>query len=64
MSYGVKVGQEYIRADGTNDEVLTVVDADTFAYCDDVVVRNQLGETRRIDAFKLAMARYSLKEES
>jgi len=64
--YDIKVGQVYHRADGT-DQTLTVVDTVSFAYCDDVVVKETIGKltmkaTQRIDAFKLVMARYNLCE--
>lgn len=62
--YGIKVGQRYARADGA-DHILEVTDTTTFAHCDDVVVKETicgltLRDVRRIDAFKLAMVRYSL----
>lgn len=57
--YGIENGQMYTAADGSGLTV-QVIDADTYAYCDDVVVRNHQGNEYRIDAFKLAMVRYSL----
>ena len=61
MKYGIEEGQRYIRADGARG-VLTVIDTKTFAHCDDVVVTDESGDERRIDAFKLAMVRYSIEE--
>lgn len=64
--YNIKPGQVYYRADGTPPEKhhVQVVDTATYAFCDDVVIRDVLGgvpgEERRIDAFKLVMTRYSL----
>ena len=58
--YGVKVGQVYEPADGSNGTV-TVLAVDykrqeALVFCS---VTNSEGE---IDLFKLAMVRYSLKE--
>lgn len=62
--YGVRDGQVYVPADGSNNE-LTVVDTETYAYCGDVVVYDRAQDaTRRIDAFKLARVRYTLKERN
>ncbi len=66
--YGIKVGQIYHRADGTEDHTLEVTDITTFADCDDVVVKETIEgltmrDTRRIDAFKLARVRYFLCDE-
>ena len=59
--YGIREGQVYVPADGSNNE-LTVVDTETYAFCGDVVVYDkQEDATRRIDAFKLARVRYELK---
>ena len=64
MSYGVKVGQLYKAADGVSGTYL-VVDTDTYADVDDVVVFSVEREThRRIDAFKLARVRYYLVENA
>lgn len=57
QKYGIAVDQKYISVEGYT---VTVVDVTTYADCDDVVVRNDKGEERRIDAFKLAMVRYAL----
>ena len=58
--YGIEVGQEYIPADGSKN-TLTVLDIETYAYCDDVVVfDHDQNKERRIDAVKLAMVRYRL----
>jgi hypothetical protein len=58
--YGIENGQRYVPADGT-EGCLIVVDTETYADCDDVVVLDtKSGEHRRIDAFKLAMVRYTL----
>jgi len=60
--YGIQVGQVYVPADGSQNQ-LTVRDVQTYADCDDVVVFNaHTGVEQRIDAFKLAMVRYSLLE--
>lgn len=62
--YGVEHGQVYVAADNGKYGHL-VVDAVTYAHCDDVVVQPFTakgfdGEPRRIDTFKLARVRYSL----
>ena len=58
--YGVRNGQVYFPADGT-DRRLLVLDCDTYAACGDVVVRDMATNAEfRIDAFKLAMVRYTL----
>lgn len=64
--YGVTVGQIYIAADGSKCGHL-VTDTTTYAYCDDVVttpfIRDEWKEPgNRIDAFKLAMVRYTLSD--
>lgn len=64
MKYDIEVGQIYIANDGTKCGHI-VTDVTTFADCDDVVTNpfTQAGFTgngNRIDAFKLAVARYSL----
>lgn len=60
MTYGIKNGQTYTAADGS-DHRLMVVDCQTYADCDDVVVRDiATNREFRIDAFKLAMVRYML----
>lgn len=57
--HGIEVHQLYQRADGT-DEVLEVVDTTTYRHCSDVVVRDIQKDYRfRIDAFKLAVTRYT-----
>ena len=61
IRYGIKVNQRYAAADGKSKTILTVVDVDTFASCDDVIVRDSVQNLeRRIDCFKLAMVRYYL----
>ncbi len=61
--YGIAVGQVYVPADGSSNR-LTVRDVEAYADCDDVVVFDEVqGTERRIDAFKLAMVRYSLLSE-
>ena len=60
MSYGIENGQIYDRADGEDDSVV-VVDCDTYSFCDDVVIRDKFGNDRRIDAWKLAKCRYTLR---
>lgn len=58
--YGIEVGQVYVPADGSKNRLI-VRDVVTFADCDDIVVFDEdQGVERRIDAFKLAMVRYSL----
>lgn len=64
QKFNIANGQVYIAADGSLSGHL-VVDASTYQDVDDVVVRpftnlGVINETRRIDAFKLAMVRYSL----
>lgn len=60
--YGIEVGQNYEPADGSTN-LLTVIDVETYADCGDVVVFDHASDQeRRIDAFKLAMVRYSLVE--
>ena len=62
--YGIKVGQIYTPADGSNG-ALIVKDIDMFSKCDDVVVYDTIAKKeRRIDAFKLAMVRYTLDESA
>lgn len=62
--YGIREGQTYTAADGSNSK-LTVVDVTTYADCDDVVVYDSIKKAeRRIDAFKLAMVRYRLYSEA
>lgn len=57
---GIENGQVYVPADGSKNELL-VVDCETYADVDDVVVFDKLQQKeRRIDAFKLAMVRYTL----
>lgn len=59
--YGIEVGQVYVPADGSKNR-LTVRDVETYAGCGDVVVFDEAqGIEHRIDAFKLAIARYSLQ---
>lgn len=58
--YGIAVEQVYEPADGSTNR-LTVRDVKTYEDCGDVVVFDEaLQIERRIDAFKLAKARYSL----
>jgi hypothetical protein len=60
MKYGIEEGQVYISCSG---ETVKVVDCETYSWCDDVVVECLTrGVIYRIDAFKLAMVRYSLLE--
>lgn len=60
--YGVAVGQVYVPADRSKNR-LVVVDVKTHEDCGDVVVYDEVQATqRRIDAFKLARARYCLEE--
>lgn len=62
--YGIREGQVYIPADGSKNR-LVVRDVTTYAAVDDVVVFDEAqGAERRIDAFKLAMVRYCLTDES
>lgn len=62
--YGIKVGQIYTPADGSNGK-LVVKDITTFSDVGDVVVYDELEkQERRIDAFKLAMVRYTLDESA
>lgn len=62
--YGISVGQDYVPADGSKN-TLTVRDVEKYADCGDVVVLDELrNEERRIDAFKLARARYRLADTS
>lgn len=64
-SYGIADGQIYLAADGSKSGHV-VVDAHTYAYVDDVVVRpfDKTGfyAERRIDAFKLSQVRYYLTD--
>lgn len=62
QKYGIVVGQVYVPADGSKNRLI-VRDVETFDVCGDVVVfdENQNKE-RRIDAFKLAMVRYTLEK--
>ena len=61
--YGIKNGQQYSPANGSKTPILTVLDVDMYADCDDVIVYDSSTQSaRRIDAFKLAMVRYSLIE--
>ena len=60
LRYGIEPGQVYVRADGTAGRLI-VLDVETYADCDDVVVFDEVqGVERRIDAFKLAKVRYCL----
>lgn len=55
--YGIAIGQRYTRADGSPHEV-EVIALDNVR--DDVTVRDYPGgDVRVIDAFKLAVVRYS-----
>lgn len=68
MKYGIEVGQIYIAADGSKCGHL-VTDTTTFTSCDDVVTNpftpdGFKGDGNRIDAFKLAMVRYSLVDKA
>ena len=61
QKYGIAKGQHYVRADGSRSPVLVVVDVETHAHRGEVVVQDiGTGEMIEIDAFKLAMVRYSL----
>lgn len=67
MGYGIEVWQIYLAADGSKCGHL-VTDVTSFSHCGDVVTTpfaargwGQAGN--RIDAFKLAMVRYSLSPE-
>jgi hypothetical protein len=61
-AYGIQNGQVYVPADGSVRRLL-VIDCDSYAACDDIVVRDMATNAEfRIDAFKLAMARYTLSE--
>ena len=61
--YGIAVNQRYTPADGSSGTLL-VLDVETHAHCDDIVVRNTTTDQEyRIDAFKLAMCRYRLVSE-
>lgn len=66
QKHNIKNGQIYIAADGSLCGHL-VVDSATYQDVDDVVVKpftnkGLTGEQYRIDAFKLAMVRYSLAD--
>lgn len=51
-------------ADGSQNR-LTVRDVETYANCDEVVVFDEAQSIeRRLDAFKLAMVRYSLSSRA
>lgn len=51
--YGeINVGDMYVPADGSPD-LLTVVDVETYADVEDVVVNHANGDERRYDWFKL-----------
>lgn len=68
MKYGIAVGQIYVAADGSKGGHL-VTDVTTYAGCDDVVTTpftasGWKSPGNRIDAFKLAMVRYSLTAEA
>lgn len=64
-SYGIMDGQIYLAADGSKSGHV-VVDAHTYAYVNDVIVRpfdaNGFYTEHRIDTFKLAMVRYTLSD--
>lgn len=45
-------GSTYKRADGAPG-IITIVDDTTYADVDDVVIRDEQGDERRIDSFKL-----------
>lgn len=58
--YNIKPGQCYIPVDNSN-QLLIVLDTETYSIEDDVVVFDTKHQTvRRIDCFKLAMVRYKL----
>src|ERR1044072_99794 len=58
--YGIRNGQIYGPADGSTRRLL-VLDCEAYAACSDVVVRDMATNVEfRIDAFKLAMVRYTL----
>lgn len=58
--YGISVGQTYLAASGSGGHV-KVVDVETYADCDDVVVNDGIKDYR-IDCFKLAVVRYYLDD--
>lgn len=61
--YGIAVDQRYRPADGSGGFVI-VRDVEKYADCGDVVVFNPATKKEyRIDAFKLAVCRYSLVTE-
>lgn len=60
VRYNIKIGQRYVRADG-GEGSLIVTDVLTYANCGDIVVYDTIEKIeRRIDAFELAMVRYTL----
>jgi hypothetical protein len=57
--YGeIRVGDVYRPADGSGGKV-RVVDVDTYAECQDVIIEDEDGNWRRMDWFKLMRVRYS-----
>ena len=60
--YGeLNVGDIYYPASGSGQSV-KVIDVDTYAHCEDVVIEYFNGDQRRMDWFKLMMVRYSRSE--
>jgi hypothetical protein len=63
IRYNIEIGQRYVPADGSGGSLI-VVDVAKYADCDDIVVYDTIKKSeRRIDAFKLAMVRYTLSAE-
>lgn len=63
VRYNIEIGQRYVPADGSGGS-LVVTDVTKYADCDDIVVYDTIKKSeRRIDAFKLAMVRYTLSTE-
>lgn len=61
--YGIEPKQVYVPADGSKNR-LTVVDVETYADRDEVIVFDEVqAKERTIDAFKLAMVRYTLVKD-
>ena len=56
----IRAGDVYRAADGSGGTV-RVVDVDTYAACQDVIIEDEEGCWRRIDWFKLMMVRYSFE---
>jgi hypothetical protein len=63
VRYKIEIGQRYVPADGSGGSLI-VTDVTKYADCDDIVVYDTIKKSeRRIDAFKLAMVRYTLSAE-